>query len=159
MQFPSLGWEDPLEEGLETHSSILAWRIPWTEEPSGLLSIGSQRAGHNWSNLACMHACFPGGSDSKESACNLRRLRFHSWVRSEVKWKLLSHVQLFAIPWIVHGILQPRILEWVAILFSRDRTQVSHIAGGFFTNWATREAWKENSNLLQYSFLPGKSLG
>ena len=45
MQVPSLGWEDPLEEGLETHSSILAWRIPWTEEPSGLWSIGSQRAG------------------------------------------------------------------------------------------------------------------
>ena len=38
----SLGWEDPLEEGLATHSSILAWRIPWTEEPGGLQSIGSQ---------------------------------------------------------------------------------------------------------------------
>ena len=40
MQVPSLGWEDPLEEGLETHSSILAWRIPWTEEPSGLQAMG-----------------------------------------------------------------------------------------------------------------------
>ena len=36
----SLGWEDPLEEGMATHSSILAWRIPWTEEPGGLQSIG-----------------------------------------------------------------------------------------------------------------------
>ena len=36
---PFLGWEDPLEEGMATHSSILAWRIPWTEEPGGLLSI------------------------------------------------------------------------------------------------------------------------
>jgi len=43
----SLGWEDPLEEGMATHSSILAWRIPWTEEPGGLLSMGSQRVGHD----------------------------------------------------------------------------------------------------------------
>ena len=39
-------------EGMATHSSILAWRIPWTEEPGGLQSIGSQRCGHNWSHLA-----------------------------------------------------------------------------------------------------------
>ena len=46
----SLGQEDPLEEGMGIHSGILAWRIPWTEEPGGLLSIGSQRAGHDGSN-------------------------------------------------------------------------------------------------------------
>ena len=40
----SLGWEDPLEEGVATHSSILAWRIPWTEEPGGLQSVGSQES-------------------------------------------------------------------------------------------------------------------
>jgi len=39
----SLGWDDPLEKGMATHSSILAWRILWTEEPGGLQSIGSQR--------------------------------------------------------------------------------------------------------------------
>ena len=43
----SLGQEDPLEKGMATHSSILAWRIPWTEEPGGLQSIGSQRVRHN----------------------------------------------------------------------------------------------------------------
>ena len=43
----SLGWEDPLEEGMATHSSTLAWRIPWTEERGGLQSIGSQRVGHD----------------------------------------------------------------------------------------------------------------
>ena len=43
----SLGWEDPLEEGMATHSSILAWRIPWTEEPSGPQSMGLQRVGHD----------------------------------------------------------------------------------------------------------------
>ena len=43
---PSLGWEDPLEEEMATHSSILVWRIPWTEEPKGLQSMGSQGVGH-----------------------------------------------------------------------------------------------------------------
>ena len=43
----SLGQEDPLEKGMAIHSSILAWRIPWTEEPSGLQSMGSQRVGHD----------------------------------------------------------------------------------------------------------------
>ena len=45
-QVPSLGWDDPLEPSMATHSSILAWRIPWTEEPGGLQSMGSQRVGH-----------------------------------------------------------------------------------------------------------------
>jgi len=40
----SLGWEDPLEKGMETHSSILAWEIPWTEEPGGLQSTGAQKS-------------------------------------------------------------------------------------------------------------------
>ena len=43
----SLGWEDPLEQGMATHSSVLAWRIPWSEEPGRLQSMGLQRAGHD----------------------------------------------------------------------------------------------------------------
>ena len=43
----SLGWEDPLEKEMTIHSSILAWRIPWSEEPGGLQSMGSQGVGHN----------------------------------------------------------------------------------------------------------------
>ena len=43
----SLGWEDPLEKEMATHSSTLAWRIPWTEEPGGLQSMGSQRVEHD----------------------------------------------------------------------------------------------------------------
>ena len=46
-QARSLGWEYPLEKGIATHSSILAWRIPWTEEPGGPQSTGSQRVGHD----------------------------------------------------------------------------------------------------------------
>ena len=48
MQVQSLGWENPLEKETVTHSSILAWRIPWTEEPGGLQSLESQRVGHDW---------------------------------------------------------------------------------------------------------------
>ena len=48
----SLGWEDPLEKGMATHSSILAWKIPWAEEPGGLQSMGLQRAGPDGSDLA-----------------------------------------------------------------------------------------------------------
>ena len=47
----SLGWEDPLEKEMATHSRILAWRIPWTKEPGGLQSTGSQRVGHDWVTL------------------------------------------------------------------------------------------------------------
>ena len=44
---PSLGWKDPLEEEMTTHSSILAWEILWREEPGGLQSMGSKRVGHD----------------------------------------------------------------------------------------------------------------
>ena len=47
IQVRSLGWENPLKKGMATQSSILAWRISWTEEPGGLPSMGSQRVGHN----------------------------------------------------------------------------------------------------------------
>ena len=73
MRVQSLGWEDPPEEEMATHSSILAWRLPWTEEPDGLQSMGSQIVGHDWSNLArgyigrssnmallCINAILPG---------------------------------------------------------------------------------------------------
>ena len=46
-QVQSRGWKDPLEEGLAANSSILAWRVPWTEEPDRLQSMGSQRIGHD----------------------------------------------------------------------------------------------------------------
>ena len=50
-----LGWKDPRLKYIATHPSILAWRIPWTEEPGGLQFIKSQRVRHDWSNIAGMH--------------------------------------------------------------------------------------------------------
>ena len=54
-QVQSLGWEDPLEKGMATHSSVLAWRIPWAEEPGRLQSMGSQRLGHFQLTLTSIH--------------------------------------------------------------------------------------------------------
>ena len=51
----SLGWEDPLEKGTATHSSVLAWRIPWAEELGGLQSMGLQRVGHDWATEHTAH--------------------------------------------------------------------------------------------------------
>ena len=76
----SLGWEDPLEKVMATHSRILARRILWTEELSGLQSVGSQRVRHNWSSLAhiwllCLCKCSSylrgNGGGSKERTCFL----------------------------------------------------------------------------------------
>ena len=54
-QVSSLGPEDPLEKGMAAHSSILVWRIPQTEEPGGLQSMGLQRVGHNWATNTHVH--------------------------------------------------------------------------------------------------------
>ena len=58
----SLGREDPLEEGMATHSIILSWEIPWTEEPGGLQSRGSQRVRHNLATKQQQHE-FDGSGD------------------------------------------------------------------------------------------------
>ena len=78
-QIRTLGWEDPLEKRMATHSSIPAWRIPWKAEPGGLQSMGSERVGHDWAtelNLFdptyALLWDFPGGSDGKASTCNTR---------------------------------------------------------------------------------------
>ena len=66
-QVQSLGWEDPLEKGMTTHSNVLAWRIPWTQEPGRLWSMGSQRVSDM--TEATEHACsvFPAGSQPPPS--------------------------------------------------------------------------------------------
>ena len=66
----SLGWEDPLEKGMATHSSILAWRIPWTEDPSRLQSMGSQRVRHHWATSLSLSMGDRGGysTDTQDKA-------------------------------------------------------------------------------------------
>ena len=59
MRVLSLGQENPLEKEMDTHSNILAWKIPWTEEPGRLQSTGLQRVYRDWSNMTCMHTPLP----------------------------------------------------------------------------------------------------
>ena len=140
---------------MATHSSILAWRIPWTEEPGRLQSIMLQRVRYDWSNLAHMHKersdhCH----DSWEITLNTLEFPDRNvFVIHRGGGALVSKsCPTLTIPWTVacpgcsvHRILQARILEWVAISFSRgsslprNQTGVSCIAGRFFTSWAMRE--------------------
>ena len=134
----SLGWEDPLKKKIATHFSILAWRIPWTEEPGGLQSVGSQRAGCDWMiNIFTFIA-----GEVVISATSRLRIQPESWRSNPAEYpKVFDHLralrasvcakllQLFLTLYdsmdcsqpgsSVHGILQARILEWVTIPFSR----------------------------------------
>ena len=172
---------------MATHSSILAWRIPGTEEPSGLPSMGSHRVEHDWSDLATaatawivassFGARLSRGSDPSfllQVELLSEQTLFLWWliclwlVGHSFQGKTTLGADLYLQPShvlvaqscqtlcdpmddspsgsSVHGILQARILEWVALPFSkgssqpRDWTQVSCIAGGFFTVWATRHS-------------------
>ena len=77
----SLVWEDPPEEGMATHSSILAWRIPQTEEPGGLQSMGSWRVGHDSSDWAC----------TRTSKTHMSRWRPGFWVWGPVRAGHTTH--------------------------------------------------------------------
>ena len=102
---------------------------------------------HRGMKASGMSVCTQRTPETQEAGEELKN-GFWAWRQNESErtWKLLSHVQLFATVYIVHGILQPRILEWVAFPFSRgssqprDWTRVSCIAGRFFTAWASTEA-------------------
>ena len=78
----SLGGEDPLAKGIAIHSSILAWTIPWTEEPGGLQSMGSQRVGHDWSDWAWVTSIFQNGEKLPSGALNCTK-----WQNSSDSWK------------------------------------------------------------------------
>ena len=85
--------EDSLEKGMATHSSIHAWRIPWTEEPGGLWSLGFQRVRHNWSDLAHMRCGkaqrAQGGDRVPEPSAG--RTSGSTWaVEPTIKWRLFS---------------------------------------------------------------------
>ena len=99
--------EDPLEKEIAAHSIILAWRIPWTEEPGGLQSMGSQRVGHDWATnthtlkwilgvcvfaelvYSKLYVGFCGGTSGKEPVCQCgghKRPRFDPWV-GKIPWR------------------------------------------------------------------------
>ena len=145
---------------MATHSSILTWRIPWTKEPGGLQSIGSQRVGHNWvTNIFTF--C------TKQ---NITILTFMNKPRIHKVNYFVSHFHYFWFPYLYLSItwVSCTMLCWAtsdfcdpmdcsppgslsmgilqAMTSSKgssqpgDRTKVSCIVGGFFSSWATREA-------------------
>ena len=112
-QIQSLGWKDSLEKRMATHSSIFTWRIPWAEEPGGLLALGLKKVGHNWGTniftfniltsikegLAIWHSHpkllylfniaflgLPLWFSGKESTCQCRSPGFDLWVR-KIPWR------------------------------------------------------------------------
>ena len=96
MQFQFLGREDLLEGGMATHSGILAWRVPRTEEPGGLQPIGSQKVRHTWSDLARMNICFLSEFPDKPSWCNwARHLVATVFFRRNWKEKINFFTQFF----------------------------------------------------------------
>ena len=88
---PSLGWEDPLEKEMATHSSTLAWKIPWTEEPCRLQSMGSQRVRHDWAT-SLHFTSYHVGSQSLDQGSNPWplhwKLRANQWPTREVLYWL-----------------------------------------------------------------------
>ena len=86
----SLGWEDPLEKEMATHSSILPWRIPWTEEPGGLQSTGFQRVGHDWATSYTWIAIF------------VKTKRLGKWELVEIRrWGKRKGERLLGIPFLI----------------------------------------------------------
>ena len=104
----SLGWEDVLEKEMATHSSILAWKIPWMEEPGGLQSTGSQRvrhdwttkSQHNWSDVASIHI--------NTSDCHLGFLLYAG------NYLKGSHVYSFRLSCILPSVLRTKKAKWAS---------------------------------------------
>ena len=119
MEVRSLGQEDSLETGMWTHSNILAWKIPWTEEPGGLQFIESQRVRHNWAaNILTF----------------LKNKVFLDCVPAQLCPTFCNPLGCIACQgYSVHGIFKARILGWVDIASSRgsslprDQTHISCI--------------------------------
>ena len=130
MWIQALNWEDSLDKEMANRSSISAWKIPWTEKHCRLQSKGLQRVGHSWTQ-----------------APTLQKNIYHSWSKiRKVKVLVTQSCLTLCNPMDCNLPGSSRILEWVVIPFSRgfsqprDQTQVSCIAGRFFTIWAPREA-------------------
>ena len=155
LQIPSLGGEDPLEEGVATHSSILAWRIPWTEEPGGLQSMGSQRVGHDWDDTAHVYIQLVCVSVQRKLTQHCKATVCVRVLVTKSRPTLSDLINCSPPGSSVHGIFWARTLEWAAFPFCRgpsppsDWTFVScvaYIAGTFFTTKLPGKQLYSNKN-------------
>ena len=112
-----------MEKGMATHFSILAWRIPWTEKPNGLQSMGSQRVGHDWvtNPFTFIWLGFHGGSDSKESACNVGDQVWSLGWEDPLEKEMATHSSILAwrILWTVQSMGSQRVKHnWATNTFT-----------------------------------------
>ena len=133
--------EDPLEKEVATHSSILAWEIPQTEEPGRLQSMGSQRVGHDWATSLSLHGILglPRGSVSKESPCNPGTQVQSLGQEDPLEKEMTTHSSILAweIPWIEEpGGLQSMGSEELG---TKDYCEVDSVK-------ATKVTWKIQTN-------------
>ena len=122
----SLGQEDPLEKGMAIHSSILAWKIPWTEDPGGLQSIGSQRVRNDWVTKTftfhysdgnvrfcplLSHIGLPRCLSGKEFTHQRRRCGFNPWAK-KIPWRRKWLLTLAVLPRKIPLTEEPGGLPW-----------------------------------------------
>ena len=141
----SLGQEDLLEKEMATHSSILAWKIPWMEEPGELQSMGSQRVRHDWATSLSLS--IPGNEVEVKSLSGV-------WLCDPMDHNLPDSS--------IHGVSPARVLEWVAISSSKDTK--SQIEAALFSsrleNMGSRAEqlptscpyWNMNKTWILYSY-------
>ena len=148
----SLGWQDPLEKGMATHSSILAWRIPWTEEPGRLQSMRSQRVGHEWATNTLLYIPFCTMMETNSGGLLSRRLisdLFLNRTRGYLEKAMAPHSSTLAwkIPWTE----EPGRLQSMGSLRVRNNW-VTSLSLFTFMHW--RRKWQPTP-----VFLPGESQG
>ena len=96
MRAQSLGQEDPLEKEMAIHSSTLAWKIPWTEEPGGLQSMGSQRVVYDWATLLYFKYKKEGGGGDQEKEDEKKKTKFRELIMNMhlLKYSYLKYFKI-----------------------------------------------------------------
>ena len=135
----SLGWKDYLEKGMATHLSILAWRIPWTEEPGGLQSTESQRVGHNWATNTNTWE----NKDNFSQKANTTHLDSAAFTVLKRLWTHLSYSSR----------RMEMLLEWiVGSISKKSRIWCGIIAPSSISSARLKNPWKQATNQT-HSFL------
>ena len=141
-----LGWEDPLEKGMATHSCILAWRIPWTEEPGRLQSRRSQRAGHDWETKQSKLDLRLGTKPPSEPECRSLRIQTTAWLTLMPQelwadtlqnwdptwgWKGLLTRQYWSL-WctVIHMLIRQKKPDWIQLLLLKTTATGTDMWGG-----------------------------
>ena len=116
----SVGREDPLEKGMATHASILAWRIPWTEEPGRLQSLGSQRVRHNWSNWTYTNLGNSSSLSIHRVMSTMGTVMVTCWDDWTVNWDMTCNLH-----WSWNRSLGTSlVVHWLSICLAMQATQV-----------------------------------